>query len=417
MKTIALISHWYIENYDFEALIKPSDNLIAFVAEPFVKHFPAEKRKYFNKIIPMPMPKNNFGPLIQFDRCTLEKSITDILSTSELNASFDLICVNELNMVIAAELREKFNLRGPRKDDILKFRNKIIMKDILKNTDILTPTYSSFNSELAKSQPAQYYMDLKKSLGEKFVLKPISYAGSFGVYIIECKNDFHAFLDSKLYEKHEYEAETFVDGTLYHCDLALKAGEVIFAECCEYSCPNHDFSKGNVIASLIMPDESSLKARMLDVGIKALSYMGAKNGVFHIELFVDANNNIYFLEAAARPAGGLAARMYEIMYQANLFTIDLAIQLKRRPPTIKRNNQYSLQALIPMNQNIIDAFKRTHFQSDVDATWLIDHERVMGDYHSASVADVAAKIILCSKQYDEIKHDFLVLQKLGQVKC
>ena len=411
MTTIAFVSHRYIDNYDFDLLLSPSDRLIAFVLEPFIAQFPENKKQYFQEIVPIPMPAENTGPLIRFDYATLKSAIEKIIAQYHCQDNFWLLCVDEVNMCLSARLRDELNLPGIKENEAILFQNKVSMKHHLKNTAIPIPRYVSFNASDAKSDPHAYYEKLKNTLGEKCVFKPSSYTGSFGVFIINCFDDFNAFLDSAVFESHEYEAETFIQGDLYHCDIAMQNGKIIFSECCEYTYPNNDFSKGRVIASLILQNDSPLKATLSKLAMDAVMHLGAKNGVFHVELFVTPED-IYFLEVAARPAGGLVAKMYENMFDINLFTLDMGIHLEKELPAVKRNDIFCLQALLPINQEVIDGFHKAEFKSQPATEWLIQEEEI-AKRACRSVVDIAAKALFHSTAYADIQGDFYTLKALG----
>lgn len=411
MKIIAFISHRYIENYDFSLLIKESDYVIAFVFEPFINQFPKNKLKYFNEIIQLPVPSTITGPLIKFDENILKIKVKEIIDRFNCRDKFRLICVDEVNMTIAARIRDEFNIHGLRENDAKLFQNKILMKNCLRKSKILLPNYQLFDIYQAKLNYKAYYIKLKNHLGNHFVLKPCSYTGSFGVWIIKNINDFILFMNSKDYTYHQYDAETYIKGDLYHCDIGMIDHKIVFLECCKYTYPNNDFSKGKVIASLIMPRKSRLKSRITDVATESLQHLGAENGVFHVELFV-TSEKIYFLEVAARPAGGLVAKMYEQMTGINLFTLDLSAHLGINIPIIKNKKRcFALQALIPINRLLIENFNNTKFSSQKHVQWLINLDNMMNST-SKSVVDVAGKVLFISNNYKDIRSDFNILKKL-----
>lgn len=411
MKVVAFVSHRYIDNYDFSFLLKETYYLVAYVFEPFVEKFPENKKQYFNEIIAVPMPLENVGPLIKFDYEILKKKISELITRLECHNNFWLVCVDEVNMSLSARLRDEFNIPGVNEKEALLFQNKILMKDCLKKSSILIPNYQLFDIDSAKFNLNLYYHKLKNDLGNRFVLKPSSYTGSFGVHIVKNFVDFHHFASSQCFESHEYEAESYIDGDLYHCDIAMLNSEILFLECCRYSWPNNDFSKGKVIASLILPHDSELRYKIAKISVESITYLGATQGVFHVELFV-TKHEIYFLEVAARPAGGLVAKMYEKMFDINLFTIDLGIHLGVNPPPINRNDFFCLQALLPIDKHLVDRFNNVKFKAHKNIEWLMSDEAIKKS-SSQSVVDVSGKAIFISNHYEDIVDDFNTLKMFG----
>lgn len=403
-KTIVFISHRYINNYDFSLCTNQNDRLIAIVLDNCEHLFPSEKKEYFSKIYTIPFRNENNGPLIKFDYQDTKNILLKELEYTD-KSNLHLICIDEVNLILAGQLREELDLPGQRYDQAVKFQDKILMKKELINTDILLPKFTKFNPEIADKNPASYFQELQKNLGEKFILKPTRYTGSYGIALIKSFEDFKKLIDSKNHHKYEYEADQFIEGELYHCDIALNNGKIIFAECCKYSCPNLEFSYGKIIASLVLDENNPLRQKLIKTAIDSILALDAKSGTFHVELFVTPEEKIYFLEVAGRPAGGLVAFMYEKLIGINLFTLDFLINLQRNIPPFTHGQMHCLQALIPIHAETIRKFKKIEFQSKAEIEWLIDSDRAQSNT-SQSVVEVAAKLLLTSAQHKNIQKDF-----------
>ena len=349
------ISHRYINNYDF-ASFSENDRLVAIILDSCKNLFPTDKKKYFSFIYTIPHPSNNSGPLIKFDYNDVKSILLKELKKTN-KSDLNLICIDEVNLILAGQLRDELGLPGPKESELLKFQDKILMKESLPGSLIPLPIFTKFDRNEVEKNPKIYFNSLKRKLGDKFILKPTRYTGSFGVFLIHNYDEFTNFLNSGNHLKYEYEADQFINGALYHSDIALKNGEVIFADCCKYSCPNLEFSFGKIIASLVLNPKDPLKQDLISTSLKSLTALGLMSGTFHAELFVTPNNEIYFLEVAARPAGGLVAFMYEKLTGINLFTLDLLIALNREIPDFKYPDIHCLQALVPINQETIKQFK------------------------------------------------------------
>jgi hypothetical protein len=407
-KTIIFISHRYINNYDFDISTTKNDRLVAIILDTCKHLFPEEKKKYFSKIYTIPQDDHS-GPLIKFNYQNTKNVLLEELKNTDKSNLF-LICIDEVNMILAGQLRDELELPGPKMEQLLKFQDKILMKKGLANTNIHLPVFIPFDPTIADANPEAYFNKLQKSLGKKFILKPTRYTGSFGTALINTFEDFMDFIHSKNHHKYEYEADQFIEGELYHCDIVLNKGKIIFSDCCKYSCPNLDFSFGKIIASLVLNPDSLIKQNLIETSLNSLSALGLTSGTFHVELFIDPVGKIYFLEVAARPAGGLVAFMYEKLIGINLFTLDLLISLDRDIPALEPSKTHCLQALVPIHTDTIEQFKKIIFQSKLTIEWLINADNIPKNT-SKSVVDLAAKLLLTSNDYANFHSDF---EKLSQ---
>ncbi|QNU24249.1 hypothetical protein [Geobacillus zalihae] len=65
----------------------------------------------------------------------------DAIELYEQNPYDAIIALDETEIVRAARLRERFNLRGQNMKSALAFRDKVIMKDYVSSAGLKTPAY------------------------------------------------------------------------------------------------------------------------------------------------------------------------------------------------------------------------------------------------------------------------------------
>ena len=92
------------------------------------------------------------------------------------------------------------------------------------------------------------YADIEKYLRcTDFIIKPISGHGARNTYHIASERQFN---DLDISNPHEYEAEEYIDGELYHIDSVMVNGVILYSQSFEYSYPCIEYKKGKVISSI-----------------------------------------------------------------------------------------------------------------------------------------------------------------------
>ncbi|GLQ75830.1 ATP-grasp domain-containing protein [Vibrio penaeicida] len=331
--SLFIISTRQLGQLNYEADLIQEHRLVLIASDSELENLEPSLRSHFDDVIEVPVAVND-GVIVTYD---LEVLGSRILQSSHLTPSSSIVCFDEGNTSLAHSLRRRFKLGDEKFDtpDIELFRNKVAMKNKLAEAGIQIPQFSSFHEEVL---PYAYYAE---QLGCPFVFKPSESAGSNGVYIIENEHDFTNAKDAVKDALNLYEAETYISGKLYHCDIALFGGETVFAECTEYLAPTIDFQTGTPLGGKIMGEGCDLRRRLIRFTEQSLRALNAGNGVYHTEVFVTLNGELVFLESGARPPGMLVTRMYEKATGVNLLNLDVEIQVGR---LLERKTQGMLDA-------------------------------------------------------------------------
>jgi len=224
----------------------------------------------------------------------------------EIHAETPLLGIatsNEMMMDVAGRLREEFGLPGMGVEMTSRFRDKRKMKDLLNAAGLRVPQHSvcedreSVNSILASNK--------------KMVIKPFDGLGSKGVAFIESEEDLKNWYD-ECSDLTKFQAEEFIDGTLYHVNAIVVDGHIKMTLSAPYlpGMANIDFTSGAPFVSLINPP-SELRDRLEDYSNDVIKHLGMTNGVTHMECFVTDDEEIIFCEIGARPGGGGIVWMME----------------------------------------------------------------------------------------------------------
>ncbi|WP_224360665.1 ATP-grasp domain-containing protein [Hyalangium versicolor] len=216
---------------------------------------------------------------------------------------FAVATLDELLVDVAARVRNELKLPGARPEDAQRFRNKMLMKKLLRAAGVRVPEHVSCENRAGvEALLAKYH---------RLVIKPVDGQGSRDVSFIDSRDELNHWYGQGHAAK-SFEAEEFIEGTLYHVNAVVRDGKPIHTSSAPYlpGMANIDFTAGTPFVS-VMLTEGELKERLEAFSTRMLSVLKLENGVTHMECFVTSQNEIVFLEVAARPGGGGIVLMME----------------------------------------------------------------------------------------------------------
>lgn len=227
------------------------------------------------------------------------------------------VAVHESALLMAARARTQHGLPGLGIDEVMRFRDKVLMKTILQDAGISVPKFVSLTSEDV--------IDTVNWERGAHIIK--SRWGTGGRYsqIANNRHEALAWWRANRPAPDSYEMEEFVDGEMLHCDAITQQGAVVFASVGKYI-----FSPGG-FASRTMGGSYLLKPGALEKSVVAfnggvLRALGVLNGVTHLEVFSTPNNELIFCEIAIRPGGGEIDRLNELAHGISI--LEAAIRLE-----------------------------------------------------------------------------------------
>lgn len=234
----------------------------------------------------------------------------------EIGEKFNLVGLfarAESDIIRAAKLREMLNLSGQKMESALAFRNKVIMKDYLKNSNITLPNYSHIAS------PATV-LDFSKKHGFPIVIKPVSESGSTGVSILNNENELNYYLESNSFASYaDMEVEEFIEGQMYHIDGLLINGEIVFIQPYKYINDCLEYRQNNYLGGrTISPDEKIYQDLINSVKEIITTLPSPKNMAFHTEIWEKKNGELVFCEIASRTGGATIGLSIEYGFNFNI---------------------------------------------------------------------------------------------------
>jgi hypothetical protein len=404
-----------INFYNFDYLtVENNYRLIAIINKKIAGSFPEKQRAYFEKIY-MVSEANLNETLCHLSEVEVEDIFEKEIMKCSCAEHIRVFPFNEYNVLLSARLREKFGLQGATVSALEQFRNKLKMKELLNKNGIRIPKFVSLNLKKLGEDKIGYFDELALILGLPFIVKPIDGAGSLGVHKIHSLEDFWTINNGLLNSVAGYEAEEFLDGTLFHYDAIVKNGEVIISFCAEYNYPLIEIKRGKNIGSIPLLDSHPLKYRLTSFAKNALLNLRPQDGIFHTEIFhIGGLNEFVFLETAARAPGALIIPMYEKTFGVNMLDIDFLVQMGM-PFNIKPNPQYfSFWAVFP---SITGKVKRL-IKPKITSQYLLEWFTKVGDplHSSLTMRDRVARIFVWNQDPSILEKEFIEISQSNYIE-
>ncbi len=207
-------------------------------------------------------------------------------------------CLWEPGVMLAAELREHFGVKGMNVEHARLFRDKEAMKVALDKAGIRTPRHVAVESVAGCWEAAE-------AIGFPVILKPIDGAGSADTYRVNSREELRAALP-RLRHVPRISIEEFIDGEEYTFDTITIDGEIAYYNIAWYRprpliARSNEWISPQVIAlhDVDHPDLAGGTKMGFDV-IKALNF---ETGFTHMEWYRKADGEVVFGEIGGRPPG------------------------------------------------------------------------------------------------------------------
>lgn len=410
LKKVLLISEHLLKYYESSTLRLVSEKFDLYLASSskHLEDVSSEVKSCFKELfLYTPQEKNRLSPLpFQFLKTIIEKLKHDN------DDDLFIICTSELNMIQASRLREHYNLGRPYYEDIILYKSKLAMKKRLQQAGISCPRYMPL--EELKSLPSKetHFNHLQCVLGLPFILKPIDQSATYGVFKITQREEFEAITHT--IDTHCYEAEAFISGKLFHADSLIHHGEIVYFKASQYLSSGLDFLSGRIHGSIPLRREDPLFSRIQVFTEHVLSALGRIDGSSHLEVFLNENDELIFLEVSARPPGSLVVENYKRSFGVNIVDEDLKIKLGLFSPLNESSSSYSFWAFFPWQAGFITELRTPSLKSEHTIDWFIKKDEVLPP--PTCILDKTAQIFVKNENYDILMQDFLSLKEFSPLQ-
>ncbi len=400
MKTIIFINLRFAHFYSKE-LIKQikRDKPIRFVAivdQQFKDNIPAHISPFLDEIYLLPA-KAKDGFLAEFDIDLLRLIVH---KEQKLTSDIRLVCLDEFNLLNTGRLRRELSIPGNTDHDLLPYRDKVKMKNLLIQHNLRVPKFKPFSME-------DRFVRLSKDFGLPFVIKPADSCGSHGVSLIFNELDFNRCQENLTHVQDIYEVEEYIEGDLYHVDSFTRQGEIQFICANEYTCPNYHYTHGKALGSIPMPETNELGKQLICFAKKCLQALGSKNLINHMEIFVTAKKELIFLEVSARPPGALINLTHRINFGINLTDEDFFMQTDEYVSVLhEKKLEQACWMLFPLQPGRVKDRRAPRVKSRMDLTWFVDKGRWIAPGECKNILGKSAQVILYNADYAALRNDF-----------
>jgi hypothetical protein len=207
-------------------------------------------------------------------------------------------CLWEPAIMLAARLRETFNVPGLNIRQAERFRDKELMKQALDAAGIRTPKHVA-------ARTVSEVWDAAQEIGFPLILKPIDGAGSADTYRVGDVDELRSILPS-LRHVPTVSVEEFIEAEEFTFDTITVNGKIEYYNIAWYRprplvARSNEWISPQVIAlkNIHQPDLQGGVKMGFDV-IKALEF---DTGFTHMEWYRKADGEVVFGEIGARPPG------------------------------------------------------------------------------------------------------------------
>lgn len=315
--------------------------------------------------------------------------------------------LTEESVELAADLREKLNLPGARPEEAKRFRNKLLMKEVLGAAGVRVPE----NAECID----RAHVEKLLAKHHRLVIKPVDGFGSKEVAFINSAAELDAWYDKG--KTKGFEAEEYIEGTLYHVNAVVRGGEAILTASAPYlpGMGNIDFPSGAPFVTAMLAS-GELKDRLEVFSSHVIRILGMQDGVTHMEVFLKPDGEIVFCEVGARPGGGGIVLMIEAQYGMNFARASLLLQAGRGDlVTLEQRSQNKVVGLMGFRHThssfIIRIAKPEAFNED----WIhfVKIGKQEGDFVAASghCTDFIGLLVFSAPDFGEFERQRVNLQQ------
>lgn len=291
-----------------------------------------------------------------------DRLLDDILVLSRTRPIGSVSTANEGLMELAGRVRAGLGLPGMRPELVARFRDKMLMKQVLAAAGVRVPAYACCDERAAVTALLEHH--------GRLVIKPVDGLGSRSVSFVSSMDELDAWYLGP-HALSRFEAEEFIDGAMYHVNSVVRDGRPLLTASALYlpGMSSIDFRHGTPLVT-VMVEDAALAQRLAAYGQQVFDLLGLVNGVTHLECFLTAAGEIVLCEVAARPAGAGIVQMIEAQYGMHLTRAQLLLDSGHGSSLVPAAPQLGLVGLMGFRTARGGTIRRIAASSDFDEQWI-----------------------------------------------
>ncbi|MFF8288718.1 hypothetical protein ACF068_05720 [Streptomyces sp. NPDC016309] len=236
--------------------------------------------------------------------------------TTAGNALDGVVAISEGLLLAAARLRDRLGVPGPTERQVLRYRDKVTMKEHLRDHGVRVPDFAPFTEPDARR--------LLRRHG-RVVVKPRRGESSAGITFLDDEDALHRLLATAPPDPAGYEVEERVGGDLFHIDSVVRDGVPLAATAGRSVQETTSYRRLEAFRDVAVGPGRTLD-RLLRFNRDVLACYPDFSGVTHLEVFLDADE-VCFCEIGGRPGGGGIIPGFQSRTGVNLDEMTIRAQL------------------------------------------------------------------------------------------
>ena len=227
-----------------------------------------------------------------------------------------LVAILENLQVPLGEVRDRLGITGLSAATAENFRDKARMKAEFERAGV--PCATS-----ARVESAEQATDFARRVGFPFVAKPLAGAGARNTFRIEDLEQLRGWLDAAPpTPEHPMVLEEFVRGDEYSFDSVVVDGQLVWHSISRYLPSPLDVLEHPWIQwCVLLPREidGGEYADLVETAHRAVTALGLRTGLSHMEWFRRADGTVAVSEVGARPPGAQFITLMSFAHDVDLY--------------------------------------------------------------------------------------------------
>lgn len=342
----------------------------------------------------------------------LSRTVAGLIQTLEPSERREvrLVTHDEYSLGVVAQVRALLGIEGDQPEAVSSFIDKLAMKRALEGKGIRLPRHLAFEPRRFQDAPQRYVDEVMEKLRLPLFVKPVNESGTVGARKLHTRDELLAW-GSAYTGDTPFEIDEFVTGTLFECDSLIRDGKVVRTYVCEYPHPCYDYLSGRICGCVTLPKDSADFQRLEAFARQVNDAIEPKprHMVTHLEVFKTPEDELVFLEIAARSPGAMVPFVYEKHLGVNLEEVyfNLKMELPFELPAAR--GPYSAFAYFPHRDGVVAQVIEPKLQSPFELKWNIKPGDVMRQ--DESVRDMACSVLLWNDDYARLRSDYRYLDQ------